>query len=265
MATGDENPGKVDTFLPNGRKVPDILSADESSPIIIEPDELVCPEETNPSLYSILFNELILCYHTNINLNKLRTAHPEIVCRLETILKTEKGGAIAARIHEAKVFAIPTLVHHFRKTHNLTYKRAKPYVYEIKTALECEKIIEWTPYEAVHPNTRYPGPRAHFYKLTGVGLNGREDPLVIQAQKEYEACYLSFDVQAKEEWSARDRLNRVSMLIADQLIDKSQIYTNPTLILGMCKAEYPQVKPIERQEVVRRVSLQLKEHREGSP
>lgn len=265
MAIGDGDKGKVDLGGANAPPTDELLSSDENSPIIIESDELVCSEETNPSLYSTIYNELILCYQTNIILGKLRAAHPEIVCRLETILKTERGGEIAAMIHEAQVFATPTLIHLLANTHNLTYKRAKPYVYEVKKTLEIEGIIEWTPYEAVHPNPRYPGPRAHFYKLTGIELNGSEDPLIKKAQREFEECPLRYDKQAQVEWSARDRLSRVSMLIADQLIGKGEKYPNPDNIIDTIIDDYPEVKGLERKQVLKMVSVHLREHREASP
>jgi hypothetical protein len=228
------------------------------------PGEIVCSEETNPSLYSTVFNELILCYHTNIILNKLREEHPRIVGKLETILKTERGGEIAAKIHEAQVFAVPTLVHHLAAIHNLTYREAKPYVYEIKQTLEIEKIIEWTPYKAVHPNPKHSGPRAHFYKIVGIDLNGPEDPLVKKAQREYEEAPLSYDKQAQEEWSAKDRLSKISRLIADQLIENGHLIINPTQVLKICKDSYRgEIQPAERQDVIRFVGSMLKEQREG--
>ncbi len=238
-----------------GKNKRELHSQDETKPDsnnIFDSGEIVFSEKTNASLNSTVFKELILFYQPNNMLNKLREEHPIIVRKLETILKTKRGGEIATKIYESQVFAIPTLIHHFRHKHHLTYKMAKPYIYEITKTLEIEKVIEWTPYEAIHPNSKRTGPRAHVYKLVGIELNGREDPLLMKAQKEYEAAPLNYDEQAKKEYSVKNSFSRISRLIADQFIEKGDTFINPEKVIQICRDSFrDEILPADRREVAR--------------
>jgi len=158
-------------------------------------------------LKKLLFYQL-----TNNYLNELKRAHPELVSHYQTILNGETAIQIVAKARELDVFTVPTLI----RSLNLPYRTARGYIYEVKTALEVERLIERTPYKAQHPDPRAPGPRPYFYRFTDVEVTGWGDPALKKAQREYEEALLRHDPVAREKKSAEDGLIQICQSITDE-------------------------------------------------
>lgn len=238
------------------------METGDGDTVNVEDPTLVGYDPTNALHNYTIFEQIILCKHTNIILKELRERHPEIVCRWETILKGDRALETVNLMYEKQVFAIPTLIHELAKTYNETYSTTKPYVYEVKTVLETERLLVRTPYKAVKPDPHLTGPKPFFFAWSYLELNGWNDPLLKRAQKEYNEAFAGLlTVRDEAKQSADNILLTISREVTDYYRDRGQtgIHQAPSRmnVIDYLRTNYPNLQGPNIAEISQKVSQSL--------
>lgn len=201
-------------------------------------NEIVQPEWTNASLATLLFNEIILHQWTNINNKNDGDITPEIVHQVWNIAFGYKSRPVAKYIHEQVVFTVSAIPR--------TEKLGKSNVYRVINELIKLEIVEKTLFYAQNPDPSYTGPKARFYKLSGVDLSdGWNSPLLKRAQAVYEASLYN-SPEYEQEQSNKTALFDISPVVVDYFKPRIDLLQGPTgigFIRDYIKKQHPNMDP----------------------
>lgn len=221
--------------------------------------EIVQPDWTNAPITTILFNEIILHQWTNINNKNGGDVTPEIVHQVWNIAFGYRSSPVAKYIHDQLVFTVSAIPR--------TEKLGKSNVYRVVNELIKLEIVEKTPFHAQNPDPSYTGPKARFYKLSGVDLSdGWNSPLLKRAQAVYEASLWN-SPEYEEEQSNKNRLFEISPIVVEyykrRLLYGPQA-PKPGEINAYVAKYYPEISPELRGKSTQIIYNELRSTKEGS-